>query len=270
MTNVGLRNPESVPVVILCGGRGMRLNEQTESIPKPLVQIGGMPILWHIMKLYAHFGFKDFILCLGYKGEKIREFFMEHRSWRRGDFTLHSGPGGREIDYHFGELEDWTITFADTGLATNTGGRLKAIQRYITGPTFFATYGDGLSDLDLRMLLAEHQRGGRLATMTCVTPRTHFGIVDVDEEGRIRSYQEKPLLNTFVNGGFFVCNREIFPYLGENEMFEQGPFDRLLRDGQFYGHRHQGFWMCMDTYKDNQVLNDLWERGDAPWKIWNS
>ena len=259
---------ESTPVVILCGGRGMRLNEQTESIPKPMVQVGGMPILWHIMKLYSHFGFKEFILCLGYKGEKIRELFMDYQGWRRGDFTLRSGPRGRELDYHLGELEDWTITFADTGLKTNTGGRLKRVERYITGPTFMVTYGDGVSDLDLQALLAEHQRSGRVATMTCVMPRTHFGIVDVEDGGRISRYTEKPLLNTLVNGGFFVCSRELFAYLGDNEMLEREPFDRLLRDGQLHGHRHDGFWMCMDTYKDNQVLNDLWERGEAPWKVW--
>ena len=260
--------PESTPVVILCGGRGMRLNEQTESIPKPMVQVGGMPILWHIMKLYAHFGFKDFILCLGYKGEKIREFFMEYRSWRRGDFTLRGGMEGRKVDYHLGDLEDWTITFADTGLTTNTGGRLKRIERYVGGSTFMATYGDGLSDLDLRALLAEHEACGRLGTMTCVTPRTHFGLVDIDERGLIQRYEEKPLLATFVNGGFFVFSRKLFSYLGDNDMLERAPFDRLLAESQFHGHRHEGFWMCMDTYKDNQVLNDLWERGEAPWKVW--
>ena len=193
---------------------------------------------------------------------------MDYKSWRRGDFTLHRGAQEREISYHLGEMEDWTITFADTGLATNTGGRLKRIERYVKGSPFLATYGDGLSDIDLRALFEMHIANGSLATMTCVTPRTHYGIVSMDERGRIIAYDEKPQLKTWVNGGFFVFSTEIFSYLGENDTLEHDPFERLIRDGKLQAYSHHGFWMCMDTYKDNLALNDLWDSGNPPWKVW--
>lgn len=265
---LGAGGSESPQVVILCGGRGMRLNERTESIPKPMVEIGGMPILWHIMKIYSAFGFKDFILCLGYKGEKIREFFMDLNEWRRKDFTLRVKDGARHVSYHTPEVEDWTITFGDTGLETNTGGRIKQVEQHITTSPFFVTYGDGLADINLRDLLAYHTKTGRIGTMTCVQPRTHFGIVEIDDSGVIVGYHEKPLLSTRVNGGFFVFNREVFSYIEGNEILEKEPFERLVRGRNLTAYCFDGFWMCMDTYKDTQTLNELYLNGHPPWKVW--
>lgn len=229
-------------VVIFCGGQGMRLREKTESIPKPLVEIGGKPILWHLMKLYAHYGWTDFILCLGYKGELIREFCKQITQWR--------------------------VTPVETGLETNTGGRLKLVQPYVTGSTFFATYADGLANIDLPHLVEFHRRQETLATMTCVKPRTHFGLVDIGAEHRVVGYREKPQLDTWVNGGFFVFERRVFDYIQGDEVLEQAPMSRLMQDGQLSAYPFDRFWVCMDTYKDHQMLNALWAQGQAQWKLW--
>jgi glucose-1-phosphate cytidylyltransferase len=233
-------------VVILCGGRGTRLREQTEFIPKPLVEIGGLPILWHVMKIYAHFGFTDFILALGYLGHRIKDYFL---------------PYG-------GEAAEWRILFADTGQDTPTGGRIKALERFIEGDTFLATYSDGLADLDLSALLAFHRAHGRLATLTAVRPYSQFGLLDLEETGRIARFREKPRLEDWVNGGFFVFERGVFDYLQPDSTLERDPFERLAADGEIFAYRHEGFWACMDTYKDTEVLNQLWNSGQAPWRVW--
>lgn len=233
------------PVVILCGGRGMRLNEFTETTPKPLVRIGGMPILWHIMNLYASSGFKRFILCLGYKPERFEEFF----------------------DYYKANPL-WNISFVDTGADTETGGRLRKIKERIDTPTFFATYGDNVSDVSIRELLASHRRLGCHATMTCVRANTTFGVVDLAGDGLIATYREKPRLDPYVNGGFFCFNREVFDYINDDEALEREPLQRLIAGRQLAPHLHDGFWACMDTFKDNQALNELWAQGKAPWKVW--
>ena len=237
------RKPSQKPqVVILCGGQGMRLREKTESIPKPLVEIGGKPILWHLMKIYAHYGFTDFILCLGYKGELIREFCRQITQWR--------------------------VTPVETGLETNTGGRLKLVRPYVTSPTFFTTYADGLANIDLPHLLAFHQQQETIATMTCVKPRTHFGLVEIGPEHRVTGYREKPQLDTWVNGGFLTFEQRVFDYLEDNDVLEQAPMARLMREGQLSAYPFDRFWVCMDTYKDHLLLNQLWNEGRADWKLW--
>ena len=260
-------NPERPQVVILCGGRGTRLREHTEGIPKPLVEIGGMPILWHLMKIYSEYGFRDFILCLGYKGDKIKDFFMNFHTRREGDFVLEVRNGQRQVQgMHYG-LDDWRVSFVDTGLETNTGGRIKRIERYITGPTFFATYADGLASINLTSLLDFHATCGRIGTVTCVRPRSQFGIVTLDDT-LVTGYEEKPLMTQWVSGGFFVFNREIFKYLADDDILERRPIEQLCADRQLAAYQFENYWACMDTYKDTQLLNDLWHSDSAPWKIW--
>ena len=235
-----------IPVVILCGGRGLRLRERTAEIPKALVPVGRMPILLHIMKYYAHHGFTDFILCAGYKAGKLR-------AWARS-------PALRRLG--------WRVTCVDTGQNTNTAGRLKKISSLIETPEFFATYGDGLSTVDLNQLLAFHRRHGKEATITCVKPRTQFGLVRLGKGGLVRSFVEKPPSEDWINGGFFVFNTGVFKYIRGDEMLEQRPFERLRSARQLVGYSFRGFWTCMDTYKDNVQLNELWARDRAPWKLW--
>lgn len=231
------------PVVILCGGRGTRLSG-TESTPKPLVEVGGMPILWHIMKGYAASGCSRFILCLGYKGDQIREFFERHGN------------------------EGWDIAFSDAGLDVETGERLRRVENLIDTPLFFATYGDNVSDVSAASIFVTHKQKGCVATMTCVRARTTFGVIDLATDGLASAYREKPLLDLHVNGGFYCFNREIFEYIRENEVLEQAPFQRLVSRRQLAAHVHDGFWANMDTLKDNQVLNAVWDRGEAPWRVW--
>lgn len=257
-------------VVILCGGRGTRLREQTEWIPKPLVEIGGLPILWHVMKLYAHFGFTDFILALGYLGCRIKDYFLHYESWRTRNFRLHFNPdrGSGRVEYTSPDTTEWRILFAETGQDTPTGGRIKALQDLIEGETFLATYSDGLADLDLAALLAFHRAHGCLATLTAVRPFSPFGLIDLGEGGRITRFREKPRLQDWVNGGFFVFERGIFDYLCPDSVLERDPFERLAAAGEIWAYQHEGFWGCMDTYKDTEVLNQLWNSGQAPWRIW--
>jgi glucose-1-phosphate cytidylyltransferase len=232
-------------VVILCGGRGTRLQERTQEIPKPLVEIGGQPILWHIARLYAEQGLRRFVLCTGYKGELI-EAFVGAQAW----------PDGVEV------------TCVDTGLDTPTGGRIQRIADRV-GERFCATYGDGLADVDLRAELAFHRRHGATATMTVVRPELQFGIADIDDDDRVTGFHEKPRGEHWVNGGFFVFERAVFDVLTDESVLERGPLERLAADGQLRAYRHTGFWECMDTYKDAVALNDLWAGGRAPWKVWS-
>ena len=256
-------------VAILCGGKGTRLQEKTAAIPKPLVEVGGRPILWHIMKIYAHFGFNEFVLLLGYKGEKIKECFVDGDLWRRQNFTLSTSPGCRpRIDYLHQGSDEWKITFVDTGQETNTGGRIKRAESFIDGDTFMVTYGDGVADIDLAELLRCHRMHGKTATLTAVSPRSQFGIVHLDESGFVREFVEKPMMKDWVNGGFFVFERDVFKYLDEDSVLEQGPLRSLAEAGEIVAYKHGGFWNCMDTYKDAMALDNLWASKQARWKLW--
>ncbi len=230
--------------VLLCGGKGTRMGEITELIPKPLAKIGGKPILWHIMKSYSSFGFTDFVLCLGYKGEKIKEHFTKNNH------------------------EKWNIEFVDTGLDTNTGGRIKKVESLIDGQ-FLCNYGDGLGDVDLGSLIKFHEEKKKAATLTAVNPLSQFGIMDIGNSGIITRFKEKPKLEHWINGGFFVFEKRVFDYLEGNSVLEREPFENLANDGEIAAFKHEGFWECMDTFKDNMLLNELWDSGKAPWKKWS-
>ncbi len=256
-------------VVILCGGLGTRLREETEYRPKPMVPIGGRPILWHIMKLYAAAGHAEFILCLGYKGEVIRDYFRNYL-WNTSDVTLRLGRQPR-ITYHTRhEEEDWTVTLLETGLETQTGGRLRRALPYVGQETFLFTYGDGLTDADLNGAVRLHREHRALATVTAIKPTGRFGELAMDGQ-TITAFREKPEQeNAYVSGGFMVLDPRIGEYLedGDECVFERGPLERLARDGQLKAFTHDGFWQCMDTYREQQLLEKLWQSGQAPWKKW--
>jgi glucose-1-phosphate cytidylyltransferase len=256
-------------VVILCGGLGTRMREETEFRPKPMVEIGGRPILWHIMKSYAHYGFSDFVLCVGYKGQIIKEWFLNYEAWN-SDFTLTLGEPG-SVEFHGGHLETgWRVTVADTGFETMTGGRVKRVQRYVgDDDVFMVTYGDGLSDVNIGDLLAFHRRHGKLATVTATRPLSRFGVVDVDADQMVRTFREKPVADDWVNSGFFVFGREFFDYLNEESILEREPLEALARDEEIMAYRHDGFWRPMDTYRETLLLNELWASGKAPWAVWD-
>jgi glucose-1-phosphate cytidylyltransferase len=255
-------------VVILCGGLGTRLREETEFRPKPLVDIGGRPILWHIMKGYASQGFKSFVLCLGYRGNMIKEYFLNYEAMNN-DFTMYLGEQHRSA-YHGSHAEqDYEVTLADTGLETSTGGRVKRVQKYVDDDLFMLTYGDGVSDVNIAELLAFHRSHGRIATVTTVRPISRYGILNIDRDGGVVSFTEKPQLDGWISAGFFVFNRAIFDYLdGDDCVLEQEPLERLAADKQLVAFRHEGFFFAMDTYREYKVLNDLWSSGEAPWKRW--
>jgi glucose-1-phosphate cytidylyltransferase len=253
--------------VILAGGMGTRLREETEYRPKPMVEIGGRPILWHIMKIYAHYGYTDFVLCLGYKGEVIRDYFLNYET-RNRDLTVTLGSGQLEI--HGSHSEDgWKVTLADTGDKTMTGGRVKRIQKFIGGNTFFATYGDGVTDIDLGKLAAFHRRQGQLATVTAVRPSSRYGELAI-EEGRVTLFREKPQVAAgWINGGFLVMEPEVFDLIeGDDDTLETGLLARLVERQQLAVYQHEGFWQCMDTYREMQQLDDMWTRDKAPWRVW--
>jgi glucose-1-phosphate cytidylyltransferase len=257
-----------VKVVILCGGQGTRLREETEYRPKPLVDVGGRPILWHIMKHFAHHGLRDFVLCLGYRGNMIKEYFLNYEAMNN-DFTIDLGRK-HQLSYHGAHHEqDFHVTLADTGPDTLTGGRVQRIRRYVHGDTFLVTYGDGLADVDVRALVAFHHTHRRLATVTTVRPTSRFGILDVADDGRVTSFSEKPQLEGWVNAGFFVFSRRVFDYLGGDDcVLEREPLERLAAEGQLMAYRHHGCFFAMDTYREYKLLNDLWAGGRAPWRVW--
>ena len=260
------------PVVILCGGMGTRLREATEKLPKPLVDIGGMPIVWHVMKHYSEFGFRRFVLCLGYKSEQIKRWFLDYQALT-SDFTLDMSVGYRP-EYHLSRAaEDWHVTFADTGLLTATGARVKRVARYLNADRFLLTYADGVGAVDLDALLSTHESSGRVGTVTGVRPTSRYGEMTVDEDrSAVTAFNEKPTrADGWVSGGFFVFERRfVDDYLrnDEHEMLEHRPLRALAADGELAVHRHEGFWMGMDTFRDWTELNALWDAGDAPWKTW--
>ncbi len=256
-------------VVILCGGLGTRLREETEYRPKPMVPVGGRPILWHIMKLYARHGHKEFVLCLGYKGDVIKDYFRNYL-WNTSDVTLKLGRNP-QIRYHSNhDEEDWTVTLLETGQETQTGGRLRRALPFVGDDTFLFTYGDGLSDSDINASIAFHREHGAVATMTAVKPSGRFGELAMD--GRtITAFREKPEQESgYINGGFMVLDKRVAGYLDDSDtcVFERGPLERLTREGQLKAYCHDGFWQCMDTYREQQMLDQMWRSGNAPWKVW--
>jgi glucose-1-phosphate cytidylyltransferase len=255
-------------VVILCGGLGTRLREETEFRPKPMVPVGGRPILWHIMKLYAHHGHKDFVLCLGYKGELIKDFFRNYQ-WNTSDVTLRLGPAP-QIRYHTKHDEDdWTVTLVDTGQETMTGGRLKRALRYVEDDEFLMTYGDGLIDSDINKSIAFHKKHGALATVTAVLPAGRFGDMGIEDD-TVTSFSEKPeRQSAFINGGFFVLNKKIGDHIADDSVvFEYVVLPKLSAEGNLRAFKHHGFWQCMDTYREQMMLDQMWQAGKAPWKKW--
>jgi glucose-1-phosphate cytidylyltransferase len=257
-----------VRTVILCGGLGTRLREETEYRPKPMVEIGGRPILWHIMKTYAHHGFTDFVLCLGYKGQTIKEYFLNYQTMNN-DFTMCLGQRD-VVTYHGVHTEQGlTVTLADTGLNTLTGGRLKRVARYVQDSTFMMTYGDGLADVDIPRVLEFHRQHGRLATITSARPVSRFGVLQADAGGSVLEFAEKPNTEGWINAGFMVLEPGVLEYLGGDDCaLEQAPLERLAKDGQLMTYRHGGFFFAMDTYREYLHLNQLWDQGRAPWRVW--
>lgn len=253
-------------VVILAGGLGSRLAEETELKPKPLVEIGGRPILWHILKHYARYGFSEFVLALGYKGEAIKRYFLDYQALS-GDLTIELGKG--EVKARTPTAEDWTLHLMDTGLGTATGGRVRRLQPLLQDGTFMVTYGDGVSDVDLQALLRFHRAQGRLATLTAVRPPARFGGISFDGD-RVARFTEKPQIGEgWINGGFLVFEPGVFAYLkGEETSLEADTMERLAQDGQLAAYRHDGFWQCMDTLRDKRQLEALWEGGNPPWRTW--
>lgn len=255
-------------VVILAGGKGSRISEESVLKPKPLIEIGKKPILWHIMKIYSHYGFNEFIVCCGYKGHMIKEYFI-HYSMYQADTTF--GLADKTNEYHNAIVEPWKVTLADTGLETMTAGRILQIRDYIgDDEEFLLTYGDGVADIDIPKLVEFHKEHGKIVTITSTQPAGRFGAIKIDENGIIDSFTEKARKDqSWVNAGFMVCNRELFNYLGDGtEMLEKTPFERLAGDRQMAAYKHPGFWSPMDTVHDRDYLEDLWTSGEAPWRIW--
>lgn len=254
-------------VVILAGGFGTRLSEETEIKPKPMVEIGEKPILWHIMKIYSHYGFNDFIICLGYKGYVIKEYFLNYFI-HMSDITVNLSDG--KVEVHNNYSDPWKVTLVDTGLYTMTGGRIKRIKDYVNNETFMLTYGDGVGDIDIKKLLEFHKLHGRIATITAVQPSGRFGAIKMDEESNVISFVEKPAGDgAWINGGFFVLEPKVFDYIdGDSTVWERDPLENLAKDGELAAFKHTGFWKPMDTLRDKKELEKLWQNGKAPWRVW--
>ncbi len=263
-------------VVILCGGLGTRLREYTDNRPKPMVEIGGKPILWHIMRSYAHYGFQDFVLCLGYRGAVIRDYFLNYEAMQR-DFTIQLRRKGHgEITWHDSGASsssnepEFRVTLAETGADTMTGGRLAAVERYLDGDRFLLTYGDGVADVPIDRLVRFHESHGKQATVTAVQPTSRYGVLKVDAAGAVSGFEEKPKTDSWINAGFFVFERDIFRYLdGPQCVLERRPLEALASAGQLRAYRHPGFFQAMDTFPEHQYLNQLWKDSAAPWRVWD-
>ena len=260
----------SIKTVILCGGKGTRLREETEYRPKPMVDVGGRPILWHIMKIYAHHGFANFVLCLGYRGNMIKEYFLNYDAMSN-DFTISLG-NRQQITYHSAHTEqNFNVTLADTGLETMTGSRVKQIENYIDSDLFMVTYGDGLSDINIQELVEFHRSHGKLATVTAVQPISRFGTLRMDEVNNlVGRFMEKPQFHDWISAGFFVFDRRVFDYVDMSPtcVLEREPLERLAVESQLVAYKHTGFFYAMDTYREYLYLNELWSNGEAPWKVW--
>jgi glucose-1-phosphate cytidylyltransferase len=257
-------------VVILAGGFGTRISEESHLRPKPMIEIGEQPILWHIMKIYSHYGYNEFIICAGYKQHMIKEYFADYYL-HRSDITFDFSDGGDMI-VHTNVSEPWKVTVVDTGLNTMTGGRVKRIEPYVGGEPFLFTYGDGVSDVDIGKLVAYHKSHKKIATMTAINVGQRFGVLDIDDSGEINAFREKSADEdgSVINGGFMVLQPEIFDYIHEGDatVFERAPLANAARDHQLMAYRHDGFWQCMDTQRDKETLENLWISGNAPWKVW--
>lgn len=253
--------------VLLAGGLGTRLREETEYRPKPMVEVGGRPILWHIMKLFAHYGADDFVVATGYKSDSIKDYFVNYEA-RNNDITVRLGS--RDSLTYLGAHEEtnWTVTVAFTGELTMTGGRVLRASKYFAGERFMCTYGDGLADVDISKLLAFHESHGKLATVTTVRPPSRFGVMDIVGDGVVERFREKPQADGWVNAGFFVFEPAVLDYLDEDCVLEQRPLQRLAADGQLMAYKHEGFFQPMDTLREATLLNGLWSSGEAPWRVW--
>jgi glucose-1-phosphate cytidylyltransferase len=266
-------NASAMKVAILAGGVGSRLAEETETRPKPMVEIGGTPILWHIMRYYAHFNYKEFVVALGYKGEYIKRYATDFAALSAGSIKIDHAR--RKVDYDARSgmegwsMDDWKLELVETGLHTNTGGRIKRLRDMIGDNRFFLTWGDGVSNVDIRGLLEFHLSHGKLVTLTAVRPPARFGHLELDGD-RIKVFDEKPQAGEgWINGAFFVCEPQVFDYIdGDDTQFERQPLQRLALDGQLMAYRHYGFWQCMDTIRDKVLLEKIWANGEAPWKVW--
>lgn len=255
-------------LVILAGGMGTRISEASHMMPKPMIEVGGKPIIWHIMKIYAAHGINEFIICCGYKGYMIKEYFANY-FLHNSDMTIDLTNNSLEVLNN--NAEPWKITLVDTGLHTMTGGRVHRIKKYIGNETFLLTYGDGVSDIDITETIQEHQASGKLFSITAYKPEGRFGALDISENNTVNSFLEKPKGDgAWINAGFFVCEPEVLNYLSgdDSEIFERAPMEKIAADGQMRAHKHNGFWKPMDTLRDNMELNALWESNKAPWKIW--
>ena len=256
-------------VVIFAGGLGTRISEETEIKPKPMVEIGGKPILWHIMKIYSHYGYNDFIICLGYKGYAIKEYFM-HYYMHNSDMTIELG--NNKVDVHYTNAESFKVTLVDTGLETKTAGRLKRVQSYIGNEDFMLTYGDGVANIDVKKLVDFHKSHGKAATVTAIQPEARFGGMELSDKNEVVNFKEKPKGDgKWINAGFFVLKPEVFDYLDENSddiMWEDAPLEKLSKHQQMLAYKHDGFWKCMDAMRDKIELEELWKLKKAPWKIW--
>jgi len=256
-------------VVLFCGGLGMRLREYSETIPKPMVHIGYRPILWHVMKYYAHFGHKDFILCLGHRADAVKDYFLNYNECVSNDFVL--SDGGKNLELFNNDIRDWRITFADTGITSNIGQRLKAVEKYLGGEEeFLANYSDGLTDLPLPQQLDHFHQQGKIASFLCVRPNLSYHLVSLHEgeDNLVSGIHAFNKGSMRINGGYFIFKNRIFDYLGEKEELVNGPFERLVEEKQLIGYKYDGFWASMDTFKDRQELENLYTQGVAPWEIW--
>lgn len=254
-------------VVLFCGGLGMRLREHSENIPKPLVNIGYRPIIWHVMRYYAHYGHKDFILCLGYKADFIKNYFLQYDETVSNDFVL--SQGGGKIELLASDISDWKITFVDTGLNSNIGQRLKAVEKYLDGEeTFLANYTDGLSDLPLDVVVDYFNKHDKIGSFVAVKPTQTFHLVSLEDGGVVQNIRHVTEAGMRINGGFFVFKKEIFHYMKNGEELVQEPFHRLVAEKQLVAYPYDGFWACMDTFKDRQLLEDMYSQGKTPWEVW--
>lgn len=254
-------------VVLFCGGLGLRMREYSDRVPKPMVPIGYRPVLWHLMRYYAHYGHTDFILCLGHQGDVIKQYFLEYSEALSNDFVLSNG--GRDVELLNTDIESWTMTFVDTGVRANIGERLMAVREHVAGEErFMANYTDGLSDVDLDDLVAMHEAKDAVATFIAVVPHQSFHLVDIAEDNHVRSVQDASGAGLRINGGFFVLDQAIFDHMEPGDELVVEPFERLMKDSRLYAYRHDGFWAGMDTFKDRQTLEDLHQAGKAPWQVW--
>jgi len=254
-------------VVLLAGGLGTRIREETEFRPKPMILVGTKPILWHLMRIYAHHGHSEFVVCAGYRGEVIREYFREFDSLNF-DFTVKVGTKS-EIKYHDRtEKKDLEVTVTDTGQETMTGGRLFKARKYLGNDTFLCTYGDGLSDVNISKVIDFHKKHGKIATLTAVRPPSRFGVVEIEQDGSVSNFREKPKSEGWINAGFFVFNSKIFDYLDEKSILENEPLDKLSKENNLMAYKHDGYWQPMDTLREMTLLNELWAKNEAPWKVW--